>query len=121
MQEAGDSAFSWNSLPVADSRNAGHGDQRHPEDGALDPNLTYKGQNSIFLPRESQFFSPIARSVYGANGVSWMPDAEARANMPEDDLKYADYATMMEKTHLSQSVPKNWTLPIWPFGEWIWT
>jgi len=61
----------------------------------------------------------IAKTVYGANGVSWMPDAEAKAKMLEDDPKYGDYATMMVKTHLSlthnpalKGVPKNWTLPI---------
>jgi formate--tetrahydrofolate ligase len=61
----------------------------------------------------------IAKTVYGANGVSWMPDAEAKAKMLEADPKYADYATMMVKTHLSlthnpalKGVPKNWTLPI---------
>ncbi len=63
--------------------------------------------------------SLIAREVYGADGVSWTPDAEAKAKMLESDPKYADYATMMVKTHLSLShdptikgVPKGWTLPI---------
>jgi formate--tetrahydrofolate ligase len=61
----------------------------------------------------------IAKTVYGANGVNWLPDAENKAKMLESDPKYADYATMMVKTHLSLShnpalkgVPKNWTLPI---------
>ncbi len=61
----------------------------------------------------------IAREVYGASGVSWLPEAEAKAKMLEDDPKYADYATMMVKTHLSlthdpalKGVPKGWTLPI---------
>jgi formyltetrahydrofolate synthetase len=61
----------------------------------------------------------IAKEVYGANGVSWSPEAEAKAKMLEDDPKYADYATMMVKTHLSlthdptiKGVPKGWTLPI---------
>ncbi len=61
----------------------------------------------------------IAREVYGADGVSWLPEAEAKAKMLEDDPKYADFATMMVKTHLSLShdpavkgVPKGWTLPI---------
>ncbi|MDA8431613.1 MAG: formate--tetrahydrofolate ligase [Nitrospiraceae bacterium] len=61
----------------------------------------------------------IAKEVYGANGVSWLPEAEAKAKMLEDDPKYADYATMMVKTHLSlthdpvlKGVPKGWTLPI---------
>jgi methylenetetrahydrofolate dehydrogenase (NADP+)/methenyltetrahydrofolate cyclohydrolase/formyltetrahydrofolate synthetase len=61
----------------------------------------------------------IAKVVYGADGVSWTPDAEAKAKMLEKDPKYDDYATMMVKTHLSLShdptlkgVPKGWTLPI---------
>jgi len=61
----------------------------------------------------------IARVVYGADGVAWTPDAEKKAKMLEDDPKYADYATMMVKTHLSlthdpavKGVPKGWTLPI---------
>jgi formyltetrahydrofolate synthetase len=61
----------------------------------------------------------IAKEVYGADGVSWTPDAEAKSKMLEGDAKYADYATMMVKTHLSlthdptmKGVPKGWTLPI---------
>jgi formate--tetrahydrofolate ligase len=61
----------------------------------------------------------IAKVVYGADGVSWTPDAEAKAKSLESDAKYDDYATMMVKTHLSlthdpalKGVPKEWTLPI---------
>ncbi|MBI5635004.1 MAG: formate--tetrahydrofolate ligase [Nitrospirae bacterium] len=61
----------------------------------------------------------IAKEIYGADGVSWLPEAEAKAKMLEADPQYADYATMMVKTHLSLShdptlkgVPKGWTLPI---------
>ena len=61
----------------------------------------------------------IAKEVYGANSVSWLPKAEAKAKMLENDPKYADFATMMVKTHLSlthdpavKGVPKGWTLPI---------
>ena len=61
----------------------------------------------------------IATKVYGADGVSWSPEAEAKAKMLEGDSKYDDYATMMVKTHLSlthdpviKGVPKGWTLPI---------
>ena len=61
----------------------------------------------------------IAKEVYGADGVSWTPEAEAKAKMLESDPQYADYSTMMVKTHLSltheptlKGVPKGWTLPI---------
>ncbi|MEW6666019.1 MAG: formate--tetrahydrofolate ligase [Thermodesulfobacteriota bacterium] len=61
----------------------------------------------------------IAKTVYGASGVNWMPDAEAKAKMLEADPKYDDFSTMMVKTHLSlthnpalKGVPKGWTLPI---------
>ncbi|OAT80690.1 formate--tetrahydrofolate ligase [Desulfotomaculum copahuensis] len=61
----------------------------------------------------------IAREVYGADGVSWTPEAEAKAKRFESDPAYADFATMMVKTHLSlthdptlKGVPKGWTLPI---------
>jgi len=61
----------------------------------------------------------IAKVVYGADGVSWTPDAEAKAKMLESDPQYGDFATMMVKTHLSlthdpsiKGTPKGWTLPI---------
>jgi len=61
----------------------------------------------------------IAKEVYGADGVDWQPDANAKAEMLENDPKYADFATMMVKSHLSLShdptkkgVPKGWRLPI---------
>jgi formate--tetrahydrofolate ligase len=61
----------------------------------------------------------IAKVVYGADGVSWTAEAEAKAKAFEADLKYDEYATMMVKTHLSlthdpvlKGVPKGWTLPI---------
>jgi formate--tetrahydrofolate ligase len=61
----------------------------------------------------------IAKVVYGADGVSWTPEAEAKAKKFEADPKFDEYATMMVKTHLSlthdptlKGVPKGWTLPI---------
>ena len=45
----------------------------------------------------------IAKEVYGADGVAWTPEAEAKAKQLEADPKFADYATMMVKTHLSLS------------------
>ena len=61
----------------------------------------------------------IAKVVYGADGVSWAAEAEAKAKRFEANPKFDEYATMMVKTHLSLShdptrkgVPKGWTLPI---------
>jgi formate--tetrahydrofolate ligase len=61
----------------------------------------------------------IAKVVYGAGGVAWAPEADAKAKQFEADPKFADYATMMVKTHLSlthdptiKGVPKGWILPI---------
>ena len=61
----------------------------------------------------------IATEVYGAEGVDWAPLAEEKAERFERDPQYADYSTMMVKTHLSLShepafkgVPKGWRLPI---------
>jgi formyltetrahydrofolate synthetase len=64
----------------------------------------------------------IAREVYGADGVSYSPEATAKAERFEKDPKFRDYATMMVKTHLSLShdptvkgVPKGWILHIRDF------
>ncbi|MBR0228442.1 MAG: formate--tetrahydrofolate ligase [Clostridia bacterium] len=61
----------------------------------------------------------IAKEVYGADGVDWSPLAIEKAERFENDPKYADYCTMMVKTHLSLShdpklkgVPKGWRLPV---------
>ncbi|MBI5049648.1 MAG: formate--tetrahydrofolate ligase [Nitrospirae bacterium] len=61
----------------------------------------------------------IAKEVYGANGVSYSPEATAKAERFESDPKFKDYTTMMVKTHLSLShdptrkgVPNGWTLHI---------
>lgn len=61
----------------------------------------------------------IAREVYGADGVEFLPLAEEKAKKFEADPKYNEYATMMVKTHLSLShdpkkkgVPRGWILPI---------
>lgn len=64
----------------------------------------------------------IAKEVYGADGVSYSPEAAAKAERFEKDPMFNDYATMMVKTHLSLShdptikgVPKGWTLHIRDF------
>ncbi|MBU2456284.1 MAG: formate--tetrahydrofolate ligase, partial [Proteobacteria bacterium] len=61
----------------------------------------------------------IAKEVYGADGVSWSPEAEAKAKAAENNPDMQDFATMMVKTHLSLShdptlkgTPKGWTLPV---------
>ena len=61
----------------------------------------------------------IAKEVYGADGVDWEPLAIEKAKRFESDPRYADYCTMMVKTHLSlthdptlKGVPKGWRLPI---------
>jgi formate--tetrahydrofolate ligase len=61
----------------------------------------------------------IAKVVYGADGVVWSADAEAKAKMLESNSKYDEYATMMVKTHLSlthdpavKGTPKGWSLPV---------
>ncbi len=61
----------------------------------------------------------IAREVYGADGVSWAPEAEAKAKRFEADPGMKDFSTVMVKSHLSLShdpdlkgVPKNWLLPV---------
>jgi len=61
----------------------------------------------------------IAKTVYGADGVSYTPEAEAKAKAIEADEVRSRLGTCMVKTHLSLSHdpdikgrPKNWTLPI---------
>ncbi|MBE0415870.1 MAG: formate--tetrahydrofolate ligase [Dehalococcoidia bacterium] len=81
-----------------------------------------KNEFKFLYPMEMklrQRVEKIARVVYGADGVSWAPEAEEKAKMLEKDPKYNEYATMMVKTHLSlthdpavKGVPKGWALPI---------
>ncbi len=61
----------------------------------------------------------IAKEVYGADGVNWLPVALEKAKRLEADPTYHDFATMMVKTHLSlthdptiKGRPKGWILPI---------
>lgn len=61
----------------------------------------------------------IAREIYGADGVSWTPEAEAKAKEVENNPAMQDFATMMVKTHLSlthdptlKGAPKGWILPV---------
>jgi formate--tetrahydrofolate ligase len=61
----------------------------------------------------------IAKEFYGADGVDWSPLAAEKAERFGGDPNYADFCTMMVKTHLSLShdpavkgAPKGWRLPI---------
>lgn len=61
----------------------------------------------------------IAKEIYGADGVSWTPEAEAKAKAVEENPEMQDFATMMVKTHLSlthdptlKGVPNGWILPV---------
>jgi methylenetetrahydrofolate dehydrogenase (NADP+)/methenyltetrahydrofolate cyclohydrolase/formyltetrahydrofolate synthetase len=81
-----------------------------------------ENQFKFLYPNEMKLrdrVATIAKEVYGADGVAWTPDAEAKAKKFEEDPKYDEYTTMMVKTHLSlthdpalKGVPKGWTLPI---------
>jgi len=97
-------------------------------DGALE--LADAVMDACRQPGELRFLYPlemklrdrvelIAKEVYGADGVAWTPEAEAKSKMLESDPRYDEYATMMVKTHLSLShdpelkgVPQGWILPI---------
>ncbi|MFO7761165.1 MAG: formate--tetrahydrofolate ligase [Thermodesulfobacteriota bacterium] len=61
----------------------------------------------------------IAKEVYGADGVSYTPEAQAKLKRLEEDPDMKELGTCMVKTHLSLShdpklkgVPKGWTLPV---------
>lgn len=61
----------------------------------------------------------ITKEVYGADGVSYTPQAEAKAKRMEADADLPKLGMCMVKTHLSLShdpnikgVPKGWVLPI---------
>ncbi len=61
----------------------------------------------------------IAKEVYGADGVSYTPEAEAKAEKIQADPELSKLGTCMVKTHLSlthdpalKGRPKGWTLPI---------
>ncbi len=61
----------------------------------------------------------VAREVYGADGVSYSPEAQAKAERMEKEPDMQNMATCMVKTHLSlthdpnvKGRPKGWILPI---------
>lgn len=66
-----------------------------------------------------QRIEKIAKEVYGADGVSFTPEAQAKAERMEADPNMKNMATCMVKTHLSLSHdptlkgrPEGWVLPI---------
>jgi len=66
-----------------------------------------------------QRIETIAREVYGADGVTYTPEALAKAERMEKNPDMQNMATCMVKTHLSLSHdpilkgrPKGWMLPI---------
>jgi formate--tetrahydrofolate ligase len=83
---------------------------------------TEKNDFKFLYPNEMKLrdrVAKVAKVVYGADGVAWAPEAEAKAKAFEADKKYDEFATMMVKTHLSlthdpsiKGTPKGWTLPI---------
>ena len=67
----------------------------------------------------SQRIELIAKEVYGADGVTYEPDAQAKLKQFEADPQMSQLGTCMVKTHLSLSHdpalkgrPTGWTLPI---------
>jgi formate--tetrahydrofolate ligase len=61
----------------------------------------------------------IAKEIYGADGVTYTPEAEEKLKAIEADPASKEMGTCMVKTHLSLSHdpdlkgrPKNWILPI---------
>ncbi|UCE97276.1 MAG: formate--tetrahydrofolate ligase [Dehalococcoidia bacterium] len=66
-----------------------------------------------------QRIETVAREVYGADGVTYSPEAQIKAERMEQDPNIQNMATCMVKTHLSLSHdpnlkgrPKGWILPI---------
>ncbi len=67
----------------------------------------------------SERIDKIAREVYGADGVSYTPEAKAKLERMEKDPDISSLGTCMVKTHLSLShdptrkgAPTGWTLPV---------
>lgn len=61
----------------------------------------------------------IAKEVYGADGVSYTPEAKTKLDRLKEDPDMKEMGTCMVKSHLSLShdpklkgVPKGWTLPV---------
>ncbi|ADK83069.1 formate--tetrahydrofolate ligase [Sediminispirochaeta smaragdinae] len=68
---------------------------------------------------QKQRIELIAREIYGAEAVSYTPEADAKLRRIQDDTNLASMGTCMVKTQLSLSHdpelkgrPKGWTLPV---------
>lgn len=68
---------------------------------------------------QKQRIELIAKEVYGADGVTYSPEAEKKLKRVQDDPELAKMGTCMVKTQLSLSHdpdlkgrPKGWTLPV---------
>jgi len=83
---------------------------------------THENHFNYLLPEDLSLrdrVDMIARKIYNADKVLWIPEAEEKAKRLEADEEKRDYHTVMVKTHLSLShepewkgVPKGWTLPV---------
>lgn len=67
----------------------------------------------------SKRIETIAREVYGADGVKYLPDAEEKLKKMDSDPELSHLGTCMVKTHLSLShdpnmkgAPTGWVLPV---------
>ena len=67
----------------------------------------------------SKRIEKIAKEVYGADGVSYTPEAQGKLKRMESDPDISKLGTCMVKTHLSLShdpnlkgAPRGWTLPV---------
>lgn len=79
-------------------------------------------QFSFLYPTElplSEKIERIATEIYGADGVSYSPEARQQLQEIENHAEYSQYACCMAKTHLSLSDqaqlknrPRNWTLKV---------
>jgi formyltetrahydrofolate synthetase len=80
------------------------------------PHFKFLYEDTVPLRRRVE---RIAKEVYGANGVSYSPEAEAKAKAIEADKELSKLGTCMVKTHLSlthdpsiKGRPRDWTLPV---------
>ena len=85
---------------------------------ACEEEANFKFLYNLDMP-VNQRIELIAKQVYGADGVSYTPEAQAKLDRLAKDPDVKDLGMCMVKTHLSLShdpskknVPKGWTLPV---------